>query len=348
MSRRRPKARLRILALMHPSLVPPDDLAALGTQAAYDIKTEFDVVSTLRAAGHEVHTLGVADELLPIRRAVEEFRPHVVFNLLEEFHGRREFDQHVVSYLELLRVPYTGCGPRGLMLSRDKALAKQILAYHRIRSPKFFVAPRSRRSSTARRPKALEFPLIVKSLTEESSEGISQASVVDDDERLAERVAFIHEAVGSDALVEQYIDGRELYVGVMGFERPVVFPPWELLFANLAPGAVAIATSRVKHDARYQEERGILQAEAELDPAVVARIARVSRRIYKVLYLDGYARLDFRLAADGEPYFLEANPNPDVARSEEFASAAEARGIDYEALLDRIVHQGMRAQRQPH
>ncbi len=335
---------LRILALMHPTLVPPDDPASPGEHDDAEFKTEYDVVSTLRAAGHEVRTLGVADELVPIRRAAEDWRPHVVFNLLEEFHGWREFDQHVVSYLELLRLPYTGCGPRGLMLARDKPLAKQILAYHRIRSPRFFVAPRGRR---ARRPAALAFPLIVKSVSEEASEGISQASVVDSDARLAERVRFIHESVGSDALVEQFIAGRELYVGVMGFERPVVFPPWELLFENLAPGAIAIATSRVKHDARYQEERGIMQAEAELEPRLVALITKVSRRIYKLLRLDGYARLDYRLSAEGVPYFLEANPNPDIARSEEFASAAEARGMDYETLLDRIVKQGIRARRQP-
>lgn len=339
-----PKGRFRILALMHPSLVPPDDIATLDEQAAYAVKTEYDVVSTLRAIGHDVQALGVADELLPIRRAAETWKPHVVFNLLEEFHGWREFDQHVASYLELLHLPYTGCGPRGLMLARDKALAKEILAFHRVRSPRFFVVPRGRR---VRRPAAIAFPLIVKSLTEESSEGIAQASVVDDDSRLDERVRFIHDSVGSDALVEQYIAGRELYVGVMGFERPVVFPPWELLFENLAPGAVAIATSRVKHDSRYQEERGIMQEEARLEPALAGRIARVAHRIYKLLRLDGYARLDFRLAPDGVPYFLEANPNPDIARSEEFAAAAEARGIDYETLLDRIVTQGMRARRQP-
>ncbi len=334
--------KLRILVLLHPTLVPPEDTAGLGERDAFEMKTEFDVVSTLRASGHDVRTLGVLDELLPIRRAVEDWHPHVVFNLLEEFLGRREFDQHVVSYLELLGVPYTGCGPRGLMLARDKSLAKQILAYHRIRSPRFFVA---RRKHRVRRPRALGFPLIVKSLTEEASMGISQASVVDSDERLVERVGFIHDTIGSDAIVEQFIAGRELYVGIFGFERPVVFPPWELLFENLAPGALAIATAKVKHDPRYQEERGIFQEESQLPTEVVTRIAHTTRRIYRVLALDGYARIDYRLAPDGSLYFLEANPNPDIARSEEFASAAEARGIGYEALLDRLVRQGMRAQR---
>jgi D-alanine-D-alanine ligase len=338
----RPK-KLRILVLMHPSLVPPDGRAALDERLAYELKTEFDVVSTLRASGHEVRTLGVFDELLPIRRQVEEWNPHVVFNLLEELHGLREFDQHVVSYLEVLGVPYTGCGPRGLMLARDKALSKQIVGFHRIRAPRFFVVRRRRR---VRRPRGLGFPLIVKSLTEEASVGISQASIVDSDTRLAERVGFIHETIGSDAIVEQFIEGRELYVGVLGFERPLVLPPWELLFENLAPGAAAIATARVKHDPRYQQRRGIFQGEAELAPDLIHRLVRTTRRVYRVLSLDGYARIDYRLAPDGTPYFLEANPNPDIAKSEEFASAAEALGLDYPALLERIVRHGMSALRQ--
>ena len=333
---------MRILVLMHPSLVPPEPGTSLDLRAAYELKTELDVVSTLRENGHEVRTLGVLDELLPIRRQVEAWKPHVVFNLLEELRGLREFDQHVVSYLEVLGVPYTGCGPRGLMLARDKALSKQIVGFHRIKAPRFFVVRRRRR---VRRPAALGFPLIVKSLTEEASLGISQASIVDSDARLAERVAFIHDTIGSDAIAEQFIAGRELYVGVLGFERPLVLPPWELLFENLAPGAAAIATARVKHDPRYQEERGIFQREAQLAPELVRQLARITRRVYRVLALDGYARVDYRLAPDGTAYFLEANPNPDIAKSQEFASAAEARGLDYPVLLERIARQGMAALR---
>ena len=334
--------KLRVLALMHPTLIPPEPGETLDERSAAELKTERDVVTTLRASGHEVRTLGVLDELLPIRRAVEEWNPHVVFNLLEELRGLREFDQHVVSYLEVLGVPYTGCGPRGLMLARDKALSKQIASFHRIKAPRFFVVRRGRRT---RRPASLGFPLFVKSLTEEASVGISQASIVDSDARLAERVAFIHETVGSDAIVEQYIAGREIYVGVLGFERPLVFPPWELLFENLAPGAAAIATARVKHDPSYQEKRGIFQGEADLSAEVVEKLVRTTRRLFRVLSLEGYARVDYRLAPDGTPFLLEANPNPDIAASEEFASAAEARGLDYPALLERMLRQGRSASR---
>jgi D-alanine-D-alanine ligase len=329
----------RILVLVHPSLVPPDTDRGVPEAERNLWKTEYDVVSTLRRLGHAVRVLGVDDELRPIRREVEEWKPHVVFNLLEEFHGLREFVPHVVSYLELLRVPYTGCGPHGLLVAGDKALAKKLLAYHRIRSPDFIVV---RRGRPTRRPASLAFPLIVKSLTEEASTGISQASIVGDDARLSDRVRFVHDSVGTDAIVEEYIDGRELYVGVLGAVRPRVFPAWELLFENLSARAQPIATARVKHDPGYQETRGIFQAEAELEAAVANRVAHTSRRIYRILGLDGYARIDFRLRADGALYFLEANPNPEIARNEEFASAAAVTGLDYPALLDRIVSMAVR------
>ena len=331
--------KLRVLVLMHPSLVPPDDLSDLDPKEAFECKTEYDVVSNLRRLGHVVHPLGVQDELRPIRQAVERVHPHIVFNLLEEFHGLREFDQHVVSYLELLRIPYTGCNPQGLVLARGKALSKKLLAYHRIRTPAFAVFPRGRK---VRRPRSLALPLFVKSLTEESSLGIAQASIVDSDERLTERVAFIHDNIGTDAIAEQFIEGRELYVGMLGNRRLQVLPVWELIFTNLPPGAAAIATARVKHDPAYQEKRGIFQQPAAgLAPSLVGHIERTSRRIYRLLQLDAYARIDYRLREDGALFFLEANPNPEIAESEEFASAAAAAGITYPALLQRLLSLGL-------
>lgn len=331
--------RLRVLVLMHPSLVPPDSMKGYSEKESYAWRTEYDVVSTLRRMRHEVRKLGVQDELLPIREAVEEWKPHVVFNLLEEFHGISEFDAHVVSYLELLRVPYTGCNPRGLMIARGKALSKKLVHFHRIPVPSFIVVPRGR---GVRRPRSMEFPLIVKSLTEEASLGIAQASVVDSDERLEERVRFIHERVESDAIVEQYIEGRELYVGVIGNHRLQVLPVWELKFEKMAAGSAMIATARVKHDPDYQEKRGIFQQQAvDLTESQIAAIQRTSKRIYRNLDLDGYARIDYRLKDDGTLYFLEANPNPDIATTNEFASAAEEAGLKYRDLLRRILNLGL-------
>lgn len=331
--------KLRVLALMHPQLVPPDSLEGQSDKDINIWKTEFDVVHELRGCGHEVRPLGVQYELAPVREAVESFQPHVVFNLLEEFHGEVVFDHNVVSYLELLRIPYTGCNPRGMILSRGKALSKKLCAYHRIRVPEFGVFPMGRK---VRRPAHLQFPLIVKSLIEHASVGIARASVVDSDEKLAERVRFIHEKIGTDAIAEQFIDGRELYVSVVGNERLVAFPTWELVADKRSPDEPLIATARAKHDLDYQERHGIDIRPADLPPELAAHAAHVSKRIYRILELTGYARLDFRLDSHGDLYFLEANPNPEIAQKEEFASSARHAGVAYPELLERILRLGLR------
>jgi D-alanine-D-alanine ligase len=332
--------KLRILALMDKKLVPPDSIDGLTDEQIAPFRTEFDVVSTLRELGHEVRPLGVSGDLQVIRQGIEESRPHIIFNLLEEFDGEAVYDQNVVSYLEVLHVPYTGCGPRGLMLARDKALCKQVLSYHRVRVPEFTVFPRGR---SIRRPRRMKFPLFVKSLNEEASLGISQASLVDDDEKLKERVAFIHDRVGTDAIAERYIHGRELYASVIGNHRLEVFPIWELLFANLPEDAPLIATAKAKWDYKYQEKWGIRsEAAADLSPQLQAEIARLAKRIFRCLGLSGYARIDMRLSPEGHVYVLEANPNPQLALGEDFAESAHAVGVSYEALLQRIINLGLR------
>ena len=298
-------------------------------------------MSTLRAAGHDVRPLGVQEEIKPVRDEIESFKPQVVYTLLEEFHYTSAFDQHIASYLELMKVPYTGCNPRGLILARGKDLSKTLVHHRRIAVPAFAVFPMRRK---VKRPARLALPLIVKSLTEDGSVGISQASIVDTDEQLAERVAFVHERLETAAIAEQYIEGRELYVGVLGNNRLQVLPVWELKFGNLGggQGARQIATKKAKHDPGYQERVGIVDGPADdLAPEVYARIQRTAKRIYKTLGLDGYARIDFRLAADGTPYFIEANPNPEIAKSQEFAMAAKHVGMDYPELLHRILALGM-------
>jgi D-alanine-D-alanine ligase len=328
--------KLRVLVLVHPDLVPPESSKGYSEREINVWKTEYDVVSTLCKAGHEVRPLGVQHELKPIREEIEAWKPDLVFNLMEEFHGETVYDQNVVSYLELLRIPYTGCNPRGLMLARGKDLSKKLVHYHRIPVPAFAVFPMQRK---IHRPKRLAFPLIVKSLSEDASEGIARASLVDSDEKLAERVAFIHAKLSTPALVEQYIEGREIYVGVLGNDRLRVLPVWELDFGSAAP----IATEKVKHDREYQERHKIEHGPAkDLSPELRARIAKMAKRIYRTLELDGYARIDFRLSTDNIPYFLEANPNPEIAQSEEFAHAAAHDKIKYRDLLNRIVALGMR------
>ncbi|MDQ8732446.1 ATP-grasp domain-containing protein [Bradyrhizobium sp. LHD-71] len=332
--------RQRILVLMRPDLVPPESTEGYTARQINEWKTEYDVVSTLREAGHEVRPLGVQEEIKPLREAIEGFKPHVVFTLLEQFHYEPVYDQHVASYLELVKVPYTGCNPRGLILARGKDLSKTLVHHRRIAVPAFAVFPMRRK---VKRPARLALPLIVKSLNEDGSRGISQASVVETDEKLAERVAFIHERIGTAAIAEQFIEGRELYVGVLGNTRLQVLPVWELKFGSMGDqGARQIATEKVKHDPDYQERVGIADGPAKnLNPEIYARIQRTAKRIYRTLGLDGYARIDFRLAADGTPYFIEANPNPEIAKSQEFATAARHDGLDYPGLLHRILALGI-------
>jgi D-alanine-D-alanine ligase len=323
---------------MHPDFMPPDSADGYSAQEINKWKTEYDVVSTLRAAGHNVRPLGVQEEIKPMRDEIEGFKPHVVFTLLEEFHYQTAYDQHIASFLELMKVPYTGCNPRGLVLARGKDLSKTLVHHRRIAVPAFAVFPMHRK---VKRPPRLALPLIVKSLNEDGSQGISQASVVDTDEKLAERVAFIHERIETAAIAEQFIEGRELYVGVLGNNRLKALPVWELKFGTM--GGDHIATEKVKHDTSYQERVGIVDGPAKgLAPEVSARIQRTAKRIYRTLGLDGYARIDFRLSSDGTPYFIEANPNPEIAKSQEFATAARHDGLDYPDLLHRILALGIR------
>ena len=250
------------------------------------------------------------------------------------------YDQHIASYLELMKIPYTGCNPRGLILARGKDLSKTLVHHRRIPVPAFAVFPMRRK---VKRPPRLALPLIVKSLSSDGSLGISQASIVDTDEKLAERVAFIHERIGTAAIAEQFIEGRELYVGVIGNNRLRVLPVWELKFGSMGgPAARQIATEKVKHDTSYQERIGIADGPAEdLTPELSAHIQRLAKRIYRTLGLDGYARIDFRLSTNGVPYFIEANPNPEIAKSQEFATAAGHDGLDYPVLLNRILTLGI-------
>lgn len=333
--------KLRVLALMHDYMVPPDDISGHDL-ATVKWKTEFDVASTLEDTGHDVRKLGVKDDLGLIRQAIDDFQPHIAFNLMEAFHEVGVFDMNVVSYLELLRLPYTGCNPRGMVLSRDKALSKKLMAYHRIRVPDFTVF---KRGLAIKRPRKLKFPVIVKSLTQEASIGISQASVVEDETKLRERVQFIHESIGTDAIAERFIDGRELYVGVAGNERLQVFPIWEINLSKLPDGAHRIATDRVKWNVEYQKKHEIeTNAATDLAETLSEQIQRVSKRVYRALEMSGYARMDFRLDADGNFFVMEANANPQLAFGEDFAQSAERAGISYEELLQRILNFGLRWQ----
>jgi len=332
------KKKLRVLAILDQDLIPPKNIEELPEKERKQYENEYDVISTLEKLGHEIRIVGVAKDVRVIRAAMEEFKPDVAFNMIVEMHGYSMFEPHLVSYLELLQLPYTGCNPRGLMLAHDKALTKEVLSYHRIPVPEFAVFRRGRR---IRRPRRLNFPLLVKSLIEEGSVGISKASIVHDDDALAQRVEFVHRKVRSHAIAEQYIEGREIYVAMTGNQRLAVYTPWELRVENWPEGEPVIATSKIKWDRAYQEKIGLSTTAAELTPEIGKQLDHVSRRIYRILNLSGYARLDFRLTPQNILYLLEANPNPDISLGEDFAEAAEHSGVSYEKLLQKIVNLGI-------
>src|SRR5262249_31652649 len=253
---------------------------------------------------------------------------------------RRVFAQHVVSYLELSKQKYTGCNPRGLTIARDKALTKKILTYHGITVPIFAVfAPREKIAV----PEGSKFPLFVKPLAEEGSEGIAQASLVHNADKLAERVSFIHEKMNSVALVEEFIEGREIYVGVYGNGRLTALPPWELTMDNLPVGAPIIATdtARERENPSKKRKMALKSAPTSLDERTAKELKDPPKRISPFLSLSGYARLDYRLSRDGQLFVLEANPNPQIARDEDFANSAKHGGMAFEDLLQKLVSLGL-------
>lgn len=323
---------------MHSDLVPPDEIDGKKLDRfTTDWITEYDVIKCLKSMGHEVIKLGIYSDLSKIRTALEEHQPDMIYNLLEEFDGESLFDSHVAAYLELLRIPFTGCNARGLMLARDKALTKKILTYHRLATPKFVVFPRNRK---VKKPKSLEYPLIVKSLTEEASLGLAKASIVHNDEKLIERVKFIHEKVGSDAIVEQFIEGREFYIGIYGNYQLNSLPVWELVFTKSDNPEKEFYSRRAKWNEKYRKRKGIKGQAAKLNAKKEQEMVAIAKKAYKTLSLSGFARIDLRMTSEGKIYLIEANPNPNIATDDEFALSAFHQGMKYEELLGKILSLG--------
>jgi D-alanine-D-alanine ligase len=337
------KKKLKVLALFDarsPTKIDEDLSAEMKTE---DWKTEANVMAALGSLGHTTEHLVIFDDLDLLRQKLETFAPDVLFNLAEEFKNNPGFDQNIVSLLEMQGVPFTGCGSTGLTLCKHKGISKKILAYHHIQVPNFVVIPRGQRIG---RPRQLKFPILVKPVKDEASYGISQASFVQNEEQFRERVAFIHEKHNADAIAEEYIEGRELYLSLMGNTRLNVFPIRELVFREVPPNEPKIATYKAKWDDEYRKRWGLENRFAEdLEPTLVAEIEQTCKDIYRLLTIDGYARIDLRLAPDNKIYFIEANPNPHLAADEDFAQSAEKAGLKYPQLIDAIIRLGRKTVR---
>jgi D-alanine-D-alanine ligase len=336
--------KLRVMMVVHSDMVPPEDLKDEDDPRMEKVRTEFDVKNALLKLGHDVRIVPVYDDIAPIREAIEEWKPDIAYNLMEAFGDKGALDYYIVSYLDMVNVPYTGCNPRGLILSRDKALSKKLMAYHRVRVPRFRVFTWGRKVSK-QKIASLPYPMIVKSLIEQGSVGIAQASLCENADELASRVQQVHEMTGDDAIAEQYIEGRELYVTVMGNQRLEVFPIRELVFDKADESMHKIATYSVKWNEKYRERWGIDYVFARhLPNGMEEKIKKLAKRVYRILDMSGYARLDLRLTPDGKLYVLEANPNAAIANNEDVAFAAEKAGYNYEQLIQRLLNLGLRAQ----
>ena len=335
--------KLKVLALfdaVQPTELNQDMSPELKT---VDWKTEAGVLAALKELGYPTEHQAIFDDLDLLRQKLQTFSPDVIFNLADQFRNNRSYDQHIVSFLAMTGIPFTGCGPTGLTLCKNKGISKKILSYHRIHTADFVIIPRGKRIV---RPKRLRFPILIKPLKEEASYGISQASFVETDEQFNERVQFIHEKTDNDVIAEEYIEGRELYVGVMGNHRLQVFPIRELVFREVPPDEPKIATYKAKWDEAYRARWGLENRFAEgLEPAVVRNIEAVCKRVYHLLTIDGYARMDLRLTAKNEVYVIEANPNPMLAPDEDFAQSALKAGLSFPQLIDRITRLGLKTVR---
>jgi len=339
--------KLRVLMLTHTNLIPPDDIQDRDDPRLDDCRSEYDVKNSLLDLGHEVRITGIEDDITPIRQAIEEWKPHIAFNMMEAFANDGALDYYIVSYLDMVGLPYTGCNPRGMMLARDKSLSKKLLSYHRIRVPKFVVFPRGKKVN-AKKAAALPYPMIVKSTVEQGSVGIAQASYVNTPEELIERVEQLFTIAEGDAIAEQYIEGRELYVAVLGNTRLQVLPIRELVFDKIDEGMHRIATYSVKWNEKYRKRWGIdYQFARNLPAGMTDKINNLAKRVYRILDLNSYARLDLRLTEGGHLYVLEANPNAAISTEDDVAFSAERAGIMYDALIQKILNLGLRYRREP-
>ncbi|MFT5207965.1 MAG: D-alanine-D-alanine ligase [Candidatus Omnitrophota bacterium] len=306
-----------------------------------DWQTEKDIINAIKDNGYPYALCGLYDSIDPLLSAITAFKPDIVFNLVERFPYDTANDHNIISLLDLLGVRYTGCDPKGLMLCKDKGLSKKLLSFHRIEVPEFTTLLRGKK---IRRPKRLEFPIFIKPIGEEASRGIAQSSFVDNDQQFTERVQYIHEKLDLDAIAEEYIEGRELYISVLGNERVEVFPVRELKFRDVPDDEPKFASYRAKWDENYRKRWGIKSEFSDPLPAgVKEKITKVGKKIYKLLAIRGYARLDMRLKPDGKLVFIEANPNPMIALEEDFAGSANKGGYEYRDLIKKIIDLGLKA-----
>jgi D-alanine-D-alanine ligase len=321
---------------MEPGWEDADFKQEIRNEAA---EAEYEVAEALIENGHDVFLIGFHDNLPRLLNLLEEFDPDLVFNSCESFMGKPRYDYAVTAILEMKGYRYTGSPPEALLLARDKAKSKKILSYHDIRVPRFKAYGIGQEIEP---PSDIDFPLIVKPTHEDASVGIAQSSVVSDFESLRERIAFIHRTLHQPAIAEELIEGRELYVGVIGNRRLQVLPIVEMTFDKIPAPEKRIATHSAKWDLEYRNRWGIKNIFARrIGKKALEEINRAAEIAYRELELRDYARVDVRLTKDQKVYVLEVNPNPYISFGEDMANAAERVGMDYYEFIERIVDEAV-------
>jgi D-alanine-D-alanine ligase len=292
------------------------------------------VARTLRKLGHRVSVLGAHGDVKRLITGLSRRKPDLVFNLMEMF-GENVFgDIPVTGLLDLLGLDYTGSGPGELYLSQDKGLTKKLLAFEDILYPRFAVFSRDTAFETGGN---LRMPLFVKPLRSDASLGIGGKSLVQDWTGLMERVTAIRKEVDDAALAEEFIEGREFYVGVIGNSQPKALPPVEIDFTGFPEGVPKVMDSKAKWDERSKEYKGTRSVLAQLPDELRARLQKVAVDAYRALRVRDYGRVDLRLTDTGDIYVLEVNASCYLDKESEFAMAAAAGGLDYKRLIERIV-----------
>lgn len=309
------------------------DLEKKRDPRSYD-KVVDQVVAALQEGGHEASVLGVHRDLHALIDGLSKPKPELVFNLFENFGKVRMGAVGVAGLLDLLEVPYVGGGPGEFFIQQDKAVTKKLLAFDRVRYPEFAVFTRA---ADIEMGGNLRMPLFVKPLSMDASIGIESTSVVHNMKDLMKRAVSIHEKFKDAALVEEYIDGREFYVGVLGNQRPQALAPIEIDFSGLPEGAPHIMGRKAKWDEDSPEYKGTRAVLAQVAPELEAELRQVALDAYRALHVHDYGRVDMRLTAAGEIYVIEVNASCYLEQTAEFAMAAQADGIGYTELVNRIV-----------
>jgi D-alanine-D-alanine ligase len=324
---------------LEPGWEDADFKEALEATEAEVAEAEYEIAEALIENGHEVFLIGFHDNLRRLLDRLEEFDPHLVFNSCESFMGKSRYDYAVTALFEMKGYRYTGSPPEALLLARDKATSKKILSHHSVNVP-CFVNYGLREEVTP--PGEIDFPLIVKPTHEDASVGIAQSSVVSDFESMRERVLYIHRKLHQPAIAEELIEGRELYVGVIGNHNPQVLPIVEMTFDKIPDPERRIATHSAKWDLEYRNRWGIKNIFARrIGKAALAEIHRATKTAYTALGLRDYGRIDIRLTRDQKVYVLEVNPNPYISFGEDMANAAERMGFDYYQFIEYIVREAV-------